>query len=244
MVEKDYIDKSSPLPYYVQLKNILLEKIHEGEFADGKLSSEHELSRKYDITVTTVRKTLSELKNDGRIYKIKGLGTFINKPKIEIDFSKYLSFGRTLKEKGIKEIIEVKNREVVDFNQIDLRDYKVKNPSKKVVLIERVRRIEEEPIIFERLYYNYKLCSSITNKAANGFIYDYIINNLKIRFSHIEEYVEPVNLNTAESKLLDVKKGMAAFLITKISYTYANEWVEFTNSYIRGDKGRLHVSIR
>jgi DNA-binding GntR family transcriptional regulator len=81
-------------------------------------------------------------------------------------------------------------------------------------------------------------------ELQNGFIYDYIINNLKIRFSHIEEYVEPVNLNSAESKLLDVKKGMAAFLITKISYTYANEWVEFTNSYIRGDKGRLHVSIR
>ena len=103
MVEKDYIDKSSPLPYYVQLKNILLEKINEGEFANGKLSSEHELSGKYNITVTTVRKTLSELKNEGRIYKIKGLGTFLNKPKLEIDFSKYLSFGRTLKEKGIKE---------------------------------------------------------------------------------------------------------------------------------------------
>ncbi len=244
MVEKDYIDKGSPLPYYVQLKNILLEKIHEGEFAGGKLSSEHELSRKYDITVTTVRKTLSELKNDGRIYKIKGLGTFINKPKIEIDISKYLSLGRTLKEKGIKETIEVKNKEVVDFNQIDLRDFKVENPSKKVILIERVRRIEDEPIVFERLYFNYNLCSSIINNVANGIIYDYIINNLKIRFSHIEEYVEPVNLATKVSNLLKVKKGMAAFLITKISYTRANEWVEFTNSYIRGDKGRYHVSIR
>lgn len=132
----------------------------------------------------------------------------------------------------------------MDFSQIDLRDYEVKDPSKKVVLIEKVRKIEGEPIIFERLYYNYDLCSSITNKAANGFIYDYIINNLKIRFSHIEEYVEPVNLDTTESKLLDVKKGMAAFLVTKISYTDTNEWVEFTNSYIRGDKSRLHVSIR
>lgn len=132
----------------------------------------------------------------------------------------------------------------MDFNQIDLRAYKIKDPSKKVVLIERVRKIEEEPIIFERLYYNYDLCSSITSKAANGFIYDYIINNLKIRFSHIEEYVEPVNLDTTESKLLNVKKGMAAFLITRISYTDTNEWVEFTSSYTRGDKSRLHVSIR
>ena len=117
MIDKDYIDKNLPLPYYVQLKNILLDKINSGEFTDGRLSSEHELSRKYDITVTTVRKTLSELKNEGRIHKVKGLGTFINKPKIEIDFSKYLSLGRILKQKGIKEDINVLNKKVVDFNK-------------------------------------------------------------------------------------------------------------------------------
>lgn len=241
---KQYIDKVLPIPYYAQLKQILLDRIKRGDFPDGKISSENKLADRYEVAVSTVRKTLTQLIYEGKIYRIKGIGTFIKKPKIEIDFTKYLSFGRTLKEKGIKEIIEVKNREVVDFSQIDLRDYEVKDPSKKVVLIERVRKIEGEPIIFERLYYNYDLCSSITNKAANGFIYDYIINNLKIRFSHIEEYVEPVNLDTTESKLLDVKKGMAAFLITKISYADTNEWVEFTSSYIRGDKSRLHVSIR
>jgi GntR family transcriptional regulator len=244
MLKNDHIDKNSPLPYYVQLKSILFEKINAGEFPDGKLNSEHELSKKYDITVTTVRKALSELKNEGLIYKIKGLGTFIHKPKIEIDISKYLSLGRDLKERGIKENIEVINKEIVDFKQINLRDYEVENPSKKAVLIERVRNIKEEAIVFERLYFNYDLCSPITNNVANGIIYDYIINNLKIRFSHIEEYVEPVNLDTKESKFLNVRKGMAAFLITKISYSVSNKWVEFTNSYIRGDKGRYHISIR
>jgi GntR family transcriptional regulator len=244
MIDKDYIDKNSPLPYYVQLKNILLEKINSGEFPDGRLSSEHELSRKYDITVTTVRKTLSELKNEGRIYKVKGLGTFINKPKIEIDFTKYLSLGRILNQKGIKEDIDVLNKKVVDFNSIELRDFDIKNPVKKAVLIERVRRIEEEPIVFERLYFNHDLCAPILDNVANGIIYDYIIDKLKIKFSHIEEYVEPVNLDKDIADLVKVKKGMAAFLITKISYTNKNEWFEFTNSYIRGDKGRYHVSLR
>lgn len=244
MVEKDYIDKNDSLPYYAQLKEILLEKIKNGDFPDNRLSSEHELSRKYDITVTTVRKTLAELKNDGRIYKIKGLGTFINKPKIDIDISRYISLGKELKEKGIQEKIVVIKKEVIDFNKIYLRGLAVKNPSKKVVLIERVRKVGGETLVFERLYFNYDLCSSIINNMANGIIYDYIINDLKIRFSHSEEYVEAINLGTKEAKLLEVKKNLAAFLIIKVSYTNNNIWLAFGNSYIRGDKGRYHGTFK
>jgi GntR family transcriptional regulator len=244
MIENDFIDKSSPLPYYIQLKNILLWKIDAGEFPSGKLSSEHELSKKYNITITTVRKTLHDLENEGRIYKIKGLGTFIKEPKIEIDLSKYLSLGRALREKGIKESINVIDSKIVDFDSIDVRGFEIKNPSKKAILIERVRKIEEVPVVFERLYFSHDLCSLISNNVANGIIYDFIVNNLNIRFTQIEEYVEPINLDTKESEFLNVKKGMAAFLITKISYTTSEKWVEFTNTYIRGDKSRYHVRLR
>jgi len=243
-LETDFIDKSSPLPYYVQLKNILLEKISKGEYADGKLSSEHELADKYDITVTTVRKTLAELKNEGRIYKVKGLGTFLNKPKLELDISKYYSFGRELKQKGLEEKIEVVHHDCIDFDEIIHGGFEIKNPSKKIVLIERIRSVESEPVVFERLYFNYDLCSSLLQNPSNEFMYDYLIKDLKIKFSNIEEYVEPVNLRTIESKLLQVKKGFAAFLITKISYAFPENWIEFTTTYIRGDKCRYHVTIR
>jgi GntR family transcriptional regulator len=243
-MEPDFIDKASPLPYYIQLKNILLEKMSRGEFTDGRLSSEHELANKYEITVTTVRKTLSELKNEGRIFKIKGLGTFINKPKLELDISKYLSLGRELQQKGLKENIEVINQEVIDFEKIIHNGFDIKNPSKKAVLIERIRYIESEPAVFERLYFNYNICSALLDNPSNEFIYDYLIKDVKIKFSNIEEYVEPVNLGLAESGFLKVKKNFAAFLITKISYAFPDKWIEFTTSYIRGDKCRYHVTIR
>jgi len=37
---KDQIDKESVIPYYVQLKEILLEKINTNNFPDGNLSSD------------------------------------------------------------------------------------------------------------------------------------------------------------------------------------------------------------
>jgi GntR family transcriptional regulator len=243
-MEDDFIDKSSHLPYYIQLKNILSEKINKGEFIDNKLSSEHLLAKKYEITVSTVRKTLSELKNEDKIFKIKGLGTFINKPKIELDISKYLSLGRELKRKGFKENVVVVNQEVIGFEKIMHRGFDIRNPSDKVILIERIRSIESEPVVFERFCFNYNRCLSLLNNPSNEFMYDYLVKDLKVKFSNIEEYVEPVNLGAKESKFLHVKNGFAAFLITKISYEFPDNWIEFTASFIRGDKCRYHVTIR
>lgn len=45
----DFIDKDSAIPYYIQLKQILLHKINSNSFENGRLPSEKELSTTYDI---------------------------------------------------------------------------------------------------------------------------------------------------------------------------------------------------
>ena len=124
----DRIDKSSPIPYYIQVEDLLLRRIKDNEFRDGKLPSENELARAYDITVTTVRKVLGELQRKNRIYKVKGLGSFVQKPKLELDIAKYLSFGRIIREKGLEERIEVINRQVAPFDAALLDGFAVSPP--------------------------------------------------------------------------------------------------------------------
>lgn len=241
---KDQINKESVIPYYVQLKEILLEKINTNSFLDGKLPSENELANKYDITVTTVRKVLSELQNSGRIYKVKGLGSFVKKPKIELDIAKYLSFGRILKEKGYTENIEVIKREVIDFDHALLNGFTIENPGKKMTHIERVRSIENEPMAIERLFFNNDVCGPMFDKAENNLIYDFLINELNINFEHIEEYLEPINLAKREASMLNVKQNSAALLITKLSFDHNDAWLEYSNTIIRGDKCRYHVHLK
>jgi len=240
----DQIDKSSPIPYYVQLKGLLLDKIKANDYADGKLPSENELATQYEITVTTVRKVLAELQSLGKIYKVKGLGSFVKKPKLELDITKYLSFGRMIQEQGLTEEIEVIKREIIDFNSKILNGFEAKNPSSKVININRIRSIDGEPLAIERLFFNADLCGPMFEKAEDSLIYDFLVEDIKITFAHIDEYLEPICLGPSDAKLLNVKTASPALSITKISYDPQDVWLEYSKTTIRGDKCRYHVSLK
>lgn len=55
------INKNSNIPLYVQLMNILIEKIESSMEENEKLDSEREICKKYAVSRTTVREALDEL---------------------------------------------------------------------------------------------------------------------------------------------------------------------------------------
>ena len=68
-----------PIPPYFQLKTLLLEAIHAGEFAPGeRLPTEHELCARYAISRTPVSRALTELADEGVILRHRRRGTFVN----------------------------------------------------------------------------------------------------------------------------------------------------------------------
>ena len=64
------INKYSNVPLYSQLKNLIIDKIENGEYLpDSKIPSEQDLCEMYDISRPTVRQAISELTNSGYLYK-------------------------------------------------------------------------------------------------------------------------------------------------------------------------------
>ncbi|MFV0407758.1 MAG: GntR family transcriptional regulator [Propioniciclava sp.] len=75
------IERTSPVPYYEQLYNILRERIRSGGYGIGeRLPSEHELCREYGLSRATVRQTLSKLESDGFAHRIARRGVFASQP--------------------------------------------------------------------------------------------------------------------------------------------------------------------
>ncbi|MCA9905692.1 MAG: GntR family transcriptional regulator, partial [Anaerolineae bacterium] len=76
------IDKSSPLPYHYQLREILRAEIAAERWRRGdQLPSEHQLCDMFQVSRTTVREALDALVNEGLLTREKGLGTFVADPK-------------------------------------------------------------------------------------------------------------------------------------------------------------------
>jgi GntR family transcriptional regulator len=75
------IDRTSPVPYYEQLFDILKGRIVSGDFpVDERLPSELELSRDFGLARATVRQTMSKLESDGFARRVARRGVFATVP--------------------------------------------------------------------------------------------------------------------------------------------------------------------
>ena len=85
------IDRSSPLPLYFQLKEIMLKKIHTGEWKPGgKIPTEENIQNVYGLSRTTVRQAMQELEQSGQVTRQAGRGTFVRVAKVQEGTEPYM----------------------------------------------------------------------------------------------------------------------------------------------------------
>jgi DNA-binding GntR family transcriptional regulator len=78
------LDRTSFVPLYYQLQEVLKEQIESGVWAPGEaLPSEPELARRFGISRVVVRQALAILQDDRQIVRVKGRGTFVAQPKLD-----------------------------------------------------------------------------------------------------------------------------------------------------------------
>lgn len=76
------IDRQSPEPFYLQLVRLMEEDIDAGKYVVGdRLPAETELCRNYDLARSTVRETLRNLQDKGRIKMVPRRGAFVIDPR-------------------------------------------------------------------------------------------------------------------------------------------------------------------
>jgi GntR family transcriptional regulator len=78
------LDRSSFVPLYYQLQEVLKEQIESAVWKPGEaLPSEPELARRFGVSRVVVRQALAILEDDRQIVRIKGRGTFVAEPKLD-----------------------------------------------------------------------------------------------------------------------------------------------------------------
>jgi DNA-binding transcriptional regulator YhcF (GntR family) len=83
-----YLDKQHPRPVYLQLKELLQNKIEQGIYlAHQQLPSERDLCQHHNLSRMTARRALQELISEGFAYTRAGKGTFVsNNPNLNNKF--------------------------------------------------------------------------------------------------------------------------------------------------------------
>jgi len=112
------LDKSDPVPLYMQLQRRLREEILSGQYVPGeKIPSETELTKRYQITRTTVRKAISNLVNEGLLEQIHGKGTYVRFQQVKYSLWNFGGFTDYLTKKN-----EVPVSKVLEQKRIYIQD--------------------------------------------------------------------------------------------------------------------------
>src|ERR687890_1201850 len=84
MRASEALNRSSFVPLYYQLQELLKEQIESGGWKPGdRLPSESALARRYAVSRVVIRQALAILQDDGQIVRLQGRGTFVAEPKLD-----------------------------------------------------------------------------------------------------------------------------------------------------------------
>ena len=88
----DAIDRSSPLPLYVQIKRRLLQMIASWDRKDLRFHTYDELCQLFKVSRMTVRQAVQALVNEGHLTRLRGVGTFVGTGKMDERFTPDMNF--------------------------------------------------------------------------------------------------------------------------------------------------------
>lgn len=239
------VDHDSPIPYYVQVKRDLQEQIERGEWEPGdQLPGEMELCRLYDVSRTVIRQALTDMVHEGLVVRRKGRGTFVAEPKIRESLVQRLTgFYQDMAERGHEPISDVLKQEVVPAapsvaNQLEIE------PQTPVIEIERLRYIQDEPIVLVTTYLPEALCPDLVQAdLTEQSLYAYLEDHYGLVIVSGRRTLQAVPANEYEADHLEVPRGAPLILLDSVSYLEDGTPLEYYHALHRGDRSQFEVEL-
>lgn len=239
------LDFDSHIPYYIQLMDLIKDQVSKDKWHHGdRIPGEQDLCEMYGVSRTVVRQALRELEFQGIINRRKGKGTFISIPKISEGLvQKLTGFYQDMVERGHIVGTKVLHQKIIPANE-KIANYLKIQPGTDVIDIQRLRFIDNEPILLVTTYIPYELCPALVKvDLTDRSLYAFLEKEYNIFPARGQRYVEAVLTNETEARLLNIEKGAPLLMLDSISYSDSGQPIEYYHALHRGDRSRFEVEL-
>jgi GntR family transcriptional regulator len=239
------IDKSSSVPYYQQLKQILRADIEQRDLRPGdRLPGDHELCDRYGVSRPVVRQALSELQYEGVLERVKGRGTFVV-PQLTSQslvqsltglYDDVAAMGRTLRSEVRTLKVTAADADVAARLEIPA--------GTAVVELERLRFVDDEPWVATVSHVPAALAPDLVDQdLREQSLYALLERRYGLRLTRSHRAVEAHGASTALARDLGIPRHAPVLKLTSVSYGADNRPVETFVAYHRGDRSRFEVDL-
>lgn len=239
------IDRSSHIPYYVQVMDAIRERIRQGDWQPGhQLPGEPDLCRVFNVSRTVIRQALQALMYEGLIIRHKGKGTFVAEPKISGGLVQRLTgFYEDMLSHGYRPVSRVLKQQTIPASP-RIAEYLAIPVGTDVIEIERLRLVNEEPIVLVWTYVPYTLCPGLLQAdLTHQSLYGFLEQQCQLVIARGRRIIEAVPANEYESELLQVPRAAPLILLDSVSYLEDGTPVEYYHALHRGNRTRFEVEL-
>lgn len=240
----DSLDRTSPVPLYHQLKDILRSRAENGEWKPGdQIPTEYELCERYEVSKMTVKQAINGLVAEGLLYRQRGKGTFVATPKIQQGPARLNSFSEQMRQMGKRPGGRLLRREVIMAPK-KLAEQIGIEVGAPVILIQRLRLADNEPLGIQTTHIPLARCPQLMDEDVGTQSLYAVLAKYDIRLTWATERYEATLLEKYEAELLQLPVGAPAFLVYRTAYDRAGIATEYVKSVMRGDRYAITVVLR
>jgi len=240
------IDRESSLPYHVQLREILLERIRTGDWKPGsKIPGDEELCETFNVSRTVVRQALGELTNQGRIVRKRAKGTFVAEPKVSgVGLAKSLDgFYHSLTQRGIEAKMLILEKGIVPAEGDVAKKLEVESMV-PLIRIVQLFSVNAEPWFMTISHIPYDICRQlIFADLSRRSLYEFIEQQCNISIGRAQREVTAVLAERDQAERLEVNVGEPLLYLESVGYTSEGKPLEYLCGYFSGKRMYFEVEI-
>ncbi len=218
------------LPVYIQIAELLIRDVAAGRLIDGeRLPPEREMAAELNVSVGTLRKSLSELEKKGMLERIQGSGNYIRETGTQK--SVYAMFRLELPEGGglpRADILSVDHLK----KPVDLPKFGASDAGSRV---RRMRYLNDTIIAVEEIWLD-ESAGLVDQSLLSDSLYRYYQRQLGFWIARAEDRVSVRPLPDWTPPDFTKPAGQAVGYIERFSWSENAEPVEFSKTWFDPDR--------
>lgn len=238
------LNKDSHIPIYVQIEEVLKQRIYVGDYKVGEpIPSERDLSKSFDVSRMTVRQSITNLVASGMLYREKGKGTYVAKPKLEQPLNGLTSFTEDMLARGLEPSSKlVKFEKQIAPTEV-ARDLQLQEHAEVYQLV-RIRNADDQPMAIERTYIPVEIFPDLNREIIENSLYQLIEEKYQLKIGNAIQKMEATIVAKEDSKFLQLEQNAVVLLIKRISCLADGRPFEVVRSSYRADRYKFISEIK
>lgn len=234
----------NPTPVYFKLQSFLRDKIEQGDWKPGdRIPPERVFAEEHRLSIGTVKKAISNLVNEGFLYRIQGKGTFVTGTYIRRDkiryYRSYSEFGDSENDLTIKLLDIRKIKPLPEVNKLlKLR------ANAGLFRIDRIMNSDDGPLILSVSYLPQRKFADLDTplfrqKIEKIALYSILEESYGVPTIYNQELIGADRADAEVARHLKVRRGSPLLVIEMLSFTYRDNPYEYRISHCLTEQKKL-----